>query len=80
MVVAVHLAATGRSSDKPIMDFSLGNLTKRQRGRCSTVRLLCRAVYELTAVVAHVVDAPEGHPDDVSAEGHLVANVKVSTP
>ena len=41
--------------------------------------VLCRAVYELTAVVAHVVDAAEGQADNVSAEGHLVAHVKVST-
>ena len=40
--------------------------------------LLCRAVYELTAVVAHVVEAAEGHPDGTPAEGHLVAHVKVS--
>lgn len=34
----------------------------------------CRAVYELTAVVAHVVDASED-PE----EGHLVAHVKVNS-
>lgn len=33
---------------------------------------MCRAVYELTAVLAHVVDATE-EPH----EGHLVAHVKV---
>ena len=39
--------------------------------------LLFRAVYELTAVVAHVVEAAEGHPDGTPPEGHLVAHVKV---
>lgn len=38
---------------------------------------LCRAVYELTAVVAHVVDAAEEGPVGAAPEGHLVAHVKV---
>ncbi len=37
----------------------------------------CRAVYELTAVVAHVVDAAENSPAGTAPEGHLVAHVKV---
>lgn len=36
-----------------------------------------RAVYELTAVVAHVVDAAEDSPPGTAPEGHLVAHVKV---
>ena len=39
--------------------------------------VLCRAVYELTAVVAHVVDAAEEGPAGTAPEGHLVAHVKV---
>lgn len=38
-----------------------------------------RAVYELTAVVAHVVDAAENSPAGTAPEGHLVAHVKVLT-
>ncbi|KAL0035726.1 hypothetical protein WJX77_000104 [Trebouxia sp. C0004] len=38
---------------------------------------VARAVYELTAVVAHVVDAAENSPAGTSPEGHLVAHVKV---
>ena len=38
---------------------------------------LCRVVYELTAVVAHVVDAAEEGPAGAAPEGHLVAHVKV---
>lgn len=37
----------------------------------------CRAVYELTALVAHVVDAAENSPAGVAPEGHLVAHVRV---
>lgn len=40
--------------------------------------VLCRAVYELTAVVAHVVDAAEEGPAGAAPEGHLVAHVKVT--
>lgn len=39
---------------------------------------LCRAVYELTAVVAHVMDAAEEGPTGTAPEGHLVAHVKVT--
>ncbi|KAL0054988.1 hypothetical protein WJX82_005488 [Trebouxia sp. C0006] len=38
---------------------------------------VARAVYELTAVVAHVVDAAENSPAGTAPEGHLVAHVKV---
>ena len=47
---------------------------------CDAIHTLytrCRAVYELTAVVAHVVDAAENSPAGVAPEGHLVAHVKV---
>ncbi|KAL0035268.1 hypothetical protein WJX79_009470 [Trebouxia sp. C0005] len=40
---------------------------------------VARAVYELTAVVAHVMDAAENSPAGVAPEGHLVAHVKVLT-
>ena len=36
-----------------------------------------RGVYELTAMVAHVVDAAEEGPAGTVPEGHLVAHVKV---
>lgn len=36
-----------------------------------------RAVYELTAVVAHVVDAAEEGLVGAAPEGHLVAHIKV---
>ena len=42
-----------------------------------TVYTGCSAVYELTAVVAHVVDAAENSPAGTAPEGHLVAHVKV---
>lgn len=35
-------------------------------------------MYELTAVVAHVVDAAEESTPDAAPEGHLVAHVKVT--
>lgn len=41
--------------------------------------MVCRAVYELTAVVAHVAtdgSAGEGK-DSQEAEGHLVAHIRV---
>jgi len=47
---------------------------------CDAIHTLytgCRAVYELTAVVAHVVDAAENSPAGTAPEGHLVAHVKV---
>ena len=40
--------------------------------------VLCRAVYELTALVAHVMDAAEEGPAETAPEGHLVAHVKVN--
>ena len=43
-----------------------------------TLDVICRAMYELTAVVAHVVDAAEESPAGTAMEGHLVAHVKVS--
>lgn len=39
----------------------------------------CRAVYELTALVAHVMEATEESPAGLQ-DGHLVAHVKVSIP
>ena len=39
--------------------------------------VLCRAVYELTALVAHVMDAAEESSAGSTPEGHLVAHVKV---
>lgn len=36
-----------------------------------------RAVYELTAVIAHVRDEDEPPGDAATADGHLVAHIKV---
>lgn len=39
-----------------------------------------RAVYELTAVIAHIRDQDEPPGDSATADGHLLAHIKVHTP
>jgi hypothetical protein len=38
-----------------------------------------RAVYELTAVIAHIRDQDEPPGDSATADGHLLAHIKVRT-
>ena len=42
-----------------------------------TCPMFCRAVYEMTAMVCHVMDTDATGPGEEKPEGHLVAHVKV---
>ena len=57
----------------------------KHHGQSFTVRIeklalcVCRAVYELSAVVWHIQDADEEEEGSAQQEGHLVAHIKVSS-
>ncbi len=75
----VHVCQQSSLKTEPAM-LTLLDKVRCQNKPCDATHTLymgCRAVYELTAVVAHVVDAAENSPAGTAPEGHLVAHVKV---
>ena len=69
---------TSSSLSAKLLIIQMASSGCRKALRHDLATAVCRVVYELTAVVAHVVDAAEEGPTGTAPEGHLVAHVKVT--